>query len=90
MPVFEKQAKKEYLTLAVEIKEAQVEKGGNLFGKYCSACHNLDAGNPGGNIPNLTYSHPYIMGAFHQIVRDGIFLPKGMPKFKGRLSGEEK
>ena len=89
MPVFEKQAKKEYLTLAVEIKEAQVEKGGNLFGKYCSACHNLDAGNPGGNIPNLTYSHPDIMGAFHQIVRDGIFLPKGMPKFKGRLSDED-
>ena len=24
----------------------------------------------------LTYSHPDIMGAFHQIVRDGIFLPK--------------
>lgn len=89
MPVFEKQAKKEYLTLAVEITEAQVEKGGNLFGKYCSACHNLNAGNPGGNIPNLTYSHPDIMGAFHQIVRDGIFLPKGMPKFKGRLSDED-
>ena len=86
MPVFEKQAKKEYLTLPVEITEAQVEKGGNLFGKYCSACHNLNAGNPGGNIPNLTYSHPDIMGAFHQIVGDGIFLPKGMPKFKGRLS----
>ena len=34
----------------------------------------------------LTYSHPDIMGAFHQIVRDGIFLPKGMPKFGGRLS----
>ena len=89
MPVFEKQAKKEYLTLPVEITEAQVEKGGNLFGKYCSACHNLNAGNPGGNIPNLTYSHPDIMGAFHQIVRDGIFLPKGMPKFKGRLSDED-
>ena len=86
MPVFEKQAKKEYLTLPVEITEAQVEKGGNLFGKYCSACHNLNAGNPGGNIPNLTYSHPDIMSAFHQIVGDGIFLPKGMPKFKGRLS----
>ena len=89
MPVFEKQAKKEYLTLPVEITEAQVEKGGNLFGKYCSACHNLNAGNPGGNIPNLTYSHPDIMGAFHQIVGDGIFLPKGMPKFKGRLSDED-
>jgi quinohemoprotein ethanol dehydrogenase len=88
MPVFEKQPKKEYLTLPVEVTEAQVEKGSNLFGKYCSACHTLSAGNPGGNIPNLTYSHPDIMGAFHQIVGDGIFLPKGMPKFGGRLSNE--
>jgi quinohemoprotein ethanol dehydrogenase len=89
MPVFEKQPKKEYLTLPVEITEAQVEKGSNLFGKYCSACHTLSAGNPGGNIPNLTYTHPDIMGAFHQIVGDGIFLPKGMPKFGGRLSDED-
>ena len=89
MPVFEKQPKKEYLTLPVEITEAQVEKGSNLFGKYCSACHTLSAGNPGGNIPNLTYTHPDIMGAFHQIVGDGIFLPKGMPKFGGRLSNED-
>lgn len=89
MPVFEKQPKKEYLTLPVEVTEAQVEKGDNLFGKYCSACHTLSAGNPGGNIPNLTYTHPDIMGAFHQIVRDGIFLPKGMPKFGGRLSDED-
>jgi mono/diheme cytochrome c family protein len=29
------------------------------------------------------------MGAFHQIVGDGIFLPKGMPKFGGRLSNED-
>ena len=89
MPVFEKQPKKEYLTLPVEVTEAQVEKGSNLFGKYCSACHTLSAGNPGGNIPNLTYTHPDIMGAFHQIVGDGIFLPKGMPKFGGRLSNED-
>ena len=89
MPVFEKQPKKEYLTLPVEVTEAQVEKGSNLFGKYCSACHTLSAGNPGGNIPNLTYSHPDIMGAFQQIVGDGIFLPKGMPKFGGRLSNED-
>jgi quinohemoprotein ethanol dehydrogenase len=89
MPVFEKQPKKEYLTLPVEVAEAQIDKGGNLFGKYCSACHTLSAGNPGGNIPNLTYSHPDIMGAFHQIVGDGIFLPKGMPKFGGRLSNED-
>jgi quinohemoprotein ethanol dehydrogenase len=89
MPVYEKQPKKEYLTLPVEVTEAQVEKGGSLFGKYCGACHTLNANNPGGNIPNLTYSHPDIMGAFHQIVGDGIFLPKGMPKFGGRLSNED-
>lgn len=89
MPVFEKQAKKEYLTLPVEVTAAQVEKGGNLFEKYCSSCHTLGANNPGGTIPNLTYSHPDIMGAFQQIVGDGIFLPKGMPKFGGRLSNED-
>jgi quinohemoprotein ethanol dehydrogenase len=86
MPVFEKEAKKEYVTLAVDISDTQVAKGEDLFDKYCSACHTLAPNNPGGTIPNLTYSHPDIMGAFHQIVGDGIFLPKGMPKFKGRLS----
>ena len=86
MPVFEKEAKKEYVTLAVDILDTQIAKGEDLFDKYCSACHTLAPNNPGGTIPNLTYSHPDIMGAFHQIVRDGIFLPKGMPKFKGRLS----
>ena len=86
MPVYEKEPKKEYLTLPVEISDAQVAKGADLFGKYCGPCHNLGAGNPGGTIPNLTYSNPDIMGAFHSIVRDGIFLPKGMPKFGGRLS----
>jgi len=89
MPVYEKEAKKEYLTLAVEATDAQIAKGASLFGKNCGPCHTLNANNPGGNIPNLTYSHPDIMGAFHQIVRDGIFLPKGMPKFKGRLSDED-
>jgi len=89
MPVFEKEAKKEYVTLAVDISDTQIAKGEDLFDKYCSACHTLAPNNPGGTIPNLTYSHPDIMGAFHQIVRDGIFLPKGMPKFKGRLSDED-
>ena len=89
MPVFEKEAKKEYVTLAVDILDTQIAKGEDLFDKYCSACHTLAPNNPGGTIPNLTYSHPDIMGAFHQIVRDGIFLPKGMPKFKGRLSDED-
>ena len=89
MPVYEKEAKKEYLTLAVEATDAQIAKGASLFGKNCGPCHTLAANNTGGVIPNLTYSHPDIMGAFHQIVRDGIFLPKGMPKFKGRLSDED-
>ncbi len=89
MPVYEKEPKKEYLTLPVEISDEQVAKGASLFGKYCGPCHNLNAGNPGGNIPNLTYSHPDIMGAFQQIVGDGIFLPKGMPKFGGRLNNDD-
>jgi len=66
-----------------------VAKGASLFGKFCGPCHTLTANNIGGTIPNLTYSHPDIMGAFHQIVRDGIFLAKGMPKFGGRLSDED-
>jgi len=89
MPVYEKQAKKEYLTLPVEATDEQIAKGAKLFGKYCGACHTLSPNNPGGNIPNLTYSHPDIIGAFYQIVRDGIFLPKGMPKFGGRLNDED-
>ena len=89
MPEYEKEPKKEYLTLPVEISDEQVAKGASLFGKYCGPCHNLNAGNPGGNIPNLTYSHPDIMGAFQQIVGDGIFLPKGMPKFGGRLNNDD-
>ena len=35
MPVYEKEPKKEYLTLPVEISDEQVAKGASLFGKYC-------------------------------------------------------
>ncbi|MBP6054889.1 MAG: cytochrome c, partial [Cytophagaceae bacterium] len=43
----------------------------------------------GGTIPNLTYSKPEIMNMIDDIVRKGIFLPKGMPNFGNRFTAQQ-
>ena len=74
------------LNVAVTASATQLAEGAKLFDVYCSGCHKL---NGGGTIPNLTYSKPEIINMIDDIVRKGIFLPKGMPNFGNRLTAQQ-
>jgi quinohemoprotein ethanol dehydrogenase len=82
-PTFPVKEPKELINLEFTATQEQIQHGQNLFGRYCGRCHG------GGVIPNLSYSKPEIFEAFHQIVEEGIFLGKGMPKFNDRLSEQD-
>lgn len=79
-PTFPAKEPRELINLDFDATQEQIENGQRLFGRYCGFCHG------DGVIPNLSYSKPEIFESFTQIVGDGIFLEKGMPKFNDRLS----
>lgn len=64
----------------------RVAKGQKLFIWNCSRCH-YNAGP--GVTPDLTMLGPEKHEAFDAIVRDGIFLPNGMPAFGKKLTKAE-
>jgi quinohemoprotein ethanol dehydrogenase len=86
MPALIQEEKKTLLDVPVTGNANQVAHGQQLFMKLCDACHNLNAG---GTIPNLTYSKPEIIGMIEDIVKKGIFVPKGMPSFGDRVSSQD-
>jgi len=86
MPALIQEEKKSLLDIPVTGSASQVAHGQQLFMKLCDACHNL---NGGGTIPNLTYSKPEIIGMIEDIVKKGIFVPKGMPSFGDRVSSQD-
>ncbi len=77
---------KRLIDIPIEATEDEITRGESLYNRFCNACHRF---NDGGNIPDLTYSSVEIFQIFHEIVRDGIFLEKGMPKFSDRLSDQD-
>jgi len=86
MPALVQDEKKSLLDVPVTGSQSQVAHGQQLFMKLCDACHNLAGG---GTIPNLTYSKPEIIGMIEDIVKKGIFVPKGMPSFGDRVSSQD-
>jgi mono/diheme cytochrome c family protein len=86
MPALIQEEKKTLLDVPVTGSPSQVAHGQQLFMKLCDACHNLAGG---GTIPNLTYSKPEIIGMIEDIVKKGIFVPKGMPSFGDRVSSQD-
>jgi quinohemoprotein ethanol dehydrogenase len=86
MPVFPTQPEKKVVTLPITATEKEITQGRALFNQFCSNCHNL---NGGGSIPDLTFSTPETLYAINDIVRNGAYLPKGMPKFEDRLSEQD-
>lgn len=81
-PTFPDKESRELINLDFNATQEQIKNGQRLFVRYCGTCHG------GGVIPNLSYSKPEIFESFTRIVGDGIFLGKGMPKFKDRLSDQ--
>lgn len=84
MPNYPKKEKPQRIALDVSLPAKNISHGESLYGKYCVMCHQL--GNGGGSIPDLTYSKESIFNMMKEIVIDGVFLEKGMPSFKNRLS----
>jgi len=86
MPALIKDEVKVKVNQPVTATAAELANGAELFKLYCGSCHDLAQG---GTIPNLTYSKPEILAMIDDIVRKGIFLPKGMPKFGDRFTAQE-
>ena len=58
----------------------QVKRGETLFSRRCSMCHGVAAVS-GGTIADLRYALPGTYEAIDQIVRQGAYVPLGMPRF---------
>jgi len=58
----------------------QVKWGETLFSRRCSMCHGVAAAS-GGAIADLRYALPGTYDAIDKIVRQGAYVPLGMPKF---------
>jgi quinohemoprotein ethanol dehydrogenase len=86
MPALVQEEKKLKVNQPVTATAAELANGAQLFKVNCGSCHDL---GQGGSIPNLTYSKPEILAMIDDIVRKGIFLPKGMPKFGDRFTVQE-
>jgi quinohemoprotein ethanol dehydrogenase len=82
-PVFEQQVTKKLIDLEYKATPQQLQKGGELFARYCGRCHG------GGIIPDLSYASPDKFELFSDIVKDGLFVPLGMPKFGDRLNDQD-
>lgn len=85
-PEYPTKPESKIITLPVSGSEVEITNGSALYSQYCGSCHNL---NGGGVIPNLILSTPETFQIFSEIVKEGAFLPKGMPKFGDRLSGQD-
>ena len=87
IPDFPKKEAGKLIAMDFDATKEELQNGEQLYTRYCSNCHRNGTG--GGTIPDLYYSKPVIFDMFTQIVGEGVFLQKGMPNFKGRLSEEE-
>ena len=76
--------------IPAELDEASVKRGLGLYTRWCSVCHGPGA-ESGGVLPDLRKSSPEILelASFARIVRDGAFLPRGMPSFGEFLSPDD-
>jgi quinohemoprotein ethanol dehydrogenase len=69
----------------IAFSRARIDRGARKYANFCAACHGFGAIS-GQVTPDLRRS-PTVMsaGAFHTIVKQGVLLPNGMPKFGDEL-----
>jgi quinohemoprotein ethanol dehydrogenase len=86
LPVQE-QVEASIAAIPAELDPAIVKQGLSLYTRWCSVCHGPGA-ESGGVLPDLRKSLPELLEpeSFARIVRDGAFLPRGMPGFADFLS----
>ncbi|MXO70661.1 PQQ-dependent dehydrogenase, methanol/ethanol family [Alteraurantiacibacter buctensis] len=66
--------------------EAQVARGRELFGQACAVCHGQNAI---GGVKDLRHMTAETHGLFNRIVREGLYLDKGMASFADIVSEED-
>jgi alcohol dehydrogenase (cytochrome c)/quinohemoprotein ethanol dehydrogenase len=68
--------------------KATIEKGQDLYQRFCSICHG-DVAFSGGVLPDLRYSSTLKSEQWSQIVLGGILKSSGMVSFSGELSRQD-
>jgi quinohemoprotein ethanol dehydrogenase len=66
--------------------EATVQRGRELFGQTCAVCHGQNAI---GGVKDLRHMTAETHGLFNRIVREGLYLEKGMASFADIVSEED-
>jgi quinohemoprotein ethanol dehydrogenase len=77
------------LVQGVKYDAAQVQHGRLLYQSNCAACHGAPGALRGGNIKNLGYSAPEVIGNLDRFVFNGPYGDRGMPDFTGVLTNEQ-
>ena len=72
----------------MDVDDAVLERGGQLYENYCSYCHGI-AAISGGTLPDLRRLQPHTPQSFDLIVHGGAFKSMGMPYFGDVLSLED-
>jgi PQQ-dependent dehydrogenase (methanol/ethanol family) len=75
-------------TFELELSEAEVDRGSELFNERCWGCHGLDAVSTGG-VPDLRRASTAVHEVFEQIVLGGMRETLGMPRFDDVLTPED-
>lgn len=77
------------LVQGVKYDATQVQHGRLLYQSNCAACHGAPGGLRGGNVKNLGYSAPEVIGNLDRFVFNGPYGDRGMPDFTGVLTAEQ-
>jgi quinohemoprotein ethanol dehydrogenase len=88
MPEFSKPVEKTIPEIKFTATQTELAHGEELFWQYCGTCH-VVAGGGGSLAPDLAYTTETTHSNILSIVRNGAYLPLGMPKFGDRLSEKE-
>lgn len=86
MPVFNTSQSLQLPKTEFSATKEEISQGETLFWQYCGTCHVVNQGG-GGLAPDLAYSQIVINPqTMLSVVKEGAYLPLGMPKFGDRLS----
>ena len=88
IPYYSEEVEKTIPDIVFTTSREEIAHGADLFNRYCSICHVLGK-DGGGIIPNLVYTSEATHAKFQEIVKEGAYLPLGMPKFGDRLSEQD-
>lgn len=73
---------------AFRVDPAKAAAGATIYGQRCSICHGAKAVS-GGAAPDLLQSGvPLDTATFAAVLRDGVLMPRGMPRFEELGDGE--